>query len=371
MFFKLSKQLADNFTECYTLPNGLVLNTDEGWSEYQYDETVIILKGYANNYNLERLSEQLLFTRTPCIVGNFCAFICTKDRVRLTHDTHRAFPLWACEECVTNLSSCGEQIWADCVITIDSNLNTHPEWFQPYALSAGTDDEIVESIHNTLLSSFEQFLTHNTKPLKLYLSGGLDTATLWAYLDHFTKDYEIVDYEYLKHTHFYKHNGDAIRRHQLYRQIHLWEEDTVLVSGSMGDENFLRGPLTLGVKLRSLGVEFADMLKPEDYMYSFIMDKHDKVLKELNEVYDDIDNVNDWILNLCVNDHQHWHLDRTITYTPFKDISILSRILGCSKDLIVDHGRNGEIQRRLISKLDSDKLNVVSVQKNRDGLASV
>ena len=75
MFFKLSKQLADNFTECYTLVNGPVLNTDEGWSEYQYaDETVIILKGYANNYNPERLSEQLLFTRTP-IVGNFHVYM--------------------------------------------------------------------------------------------------------------------------------------------------------------------------------------------------------------------------------------------------------------------------------------------------------
>ena len=30
-------------------------------------------------------------------------------------------------------------------------------------------------------------------------------------------------------------------------------------TGSMGDENFPR--LTLGVKLRSIGIEFADMLK--------------------------------------------------------------------------------------------------------------
>ena len=82
------------------------------------------------------------------------------------------------------------------------------------------------------------------------------------------------------------------------------------------------------------------------------MDKHDKVLKELNEVYDDIDNVNDWILNLCIN-HQHWHLDRTITYTPFKDISIPSRILGCSKDLIVDLDAMEKYKGVLINKLDS------------------
>ena len=83
-------------------------------------------------------------------------FICTKDRVRLTHDTHRAFPPWACEECITNLSSCGEQIWADCVITIDSNLNTQSPMVPNYALSAGTDDEIVESIHTptTVLNNF-------------------------------------------------------------------------------------------------------------------------------------------------------------------------------------------------------------------------
>ena len=73
----------------------------------------------------------------------------------------------------------GEQIWADCVITIDSNLNTYPNGSLTHALSAGTDDEIVESIHTP---HYLFPTTHNTKP-KIIISGGLDTATLWAYLD--------------------------------------------------------------------------------------------------------------------------------------------------------------------------------------------
>ena len=64
------------------------------------------------------------------------------------------------------------------------------------------------------------------------------------------------------------------------------------------------------------------------------------------------------------NDYQHWHLDRTLTFTPFKDMSLLSTVLCSSKDLLIDQARNAEINKQLVRKLDASKLDVLSNKKN-------
>jgi len=84
----------------------------------------------------------------------------------------------------------------------------------------------------------------------------------------------------------------------------------------------------------------------------------------VDDEYKEIADVPDFILNLNINDHQHWHLDRTLMFTPFKDISLLSTVLCCSKDLLVSQAKNACINRELIGKLDKSKLDGISSQKN-------
>jgi len=369
MFFELSNQVKQNFTCHYTLPNNFVLNTDEGWEMYNHGEITVILKGYSNKFNNDTLSQYLLSETLPKLSGNFCAFIFSDSGLKILHDSNRGFPLWTSKNCITNLVPSGEQIWADCYLTINNNFEITKHWYDVYNITTGLDDnQIVNSIHEDIMTTYEQFLTHNTKPLKLFLSGGMDTTTSWAYLDHFTKNYELVDYEYIKHTHFWKHNVSDLRNFWGYTQIHLWEEDCVLVTGGNGDENFLRGPNTLALALKKLGLTFKDILKPDDYHYTYLMSKYDYYKNKVNESYDSIENVDDYILNRNVNDHQHWHIDKTITFTPFKNISILSKILSGSRDFIIGQARTGEINRQLIRKLDPTKLNKISKQKNQNSL---
>lgn len=369
MFFELSKEVKQNFTCHYTFSNNFVLNTDEGWEVYKYGADTVILKGYSNKFNNETLSQCLLNQSIPEISGNFCAFIFSDNNIKILHDNNRGFPLWTSENCITNLVPCGEQIWADCYLTVNNNFEITKHWYEVYNITQKLEDnKIINSIHEDIMTSYEEFLTHNTKPLKIFLSGGMDTTTSWAYLDHFTKDYELVDYEYIKHTHFWKNNASDLRKFWGYTQIHLWEEDCVLVTGGNGDENFLRGPTTLAIALKKFGLTFKDVLEPDDYHYTYIMNKYNYIKNELDESYDDIEDVNDYILNRNVNDHQHWHIDKTITFTPFKDIRILSKILSGSKDFIIGQARTGEINRHLIRKLDPNKLYKISKQKNQNPL---
>ena len=71
--------------------------------------------------------------------------------------------------------------------------------------------------------------------------------------------------------------------------------------------------------------------------------------QSMEEVYTDIFNRNK-------NDHQHWHIDNTITFTPFKDTSITEIILQGDAQLLLDNARDATIEKMLIEKRDPKKL---------------
>jgi len=70
------------------------------------------------------------------------------------------------------------------------------------------------------------------------------------------------------------------------------------------------------------------------------------------------------ILNRNKNDYQHWHLDNTITFTPFKDTAITETILQSSVEQLLSNARDGTIQNKLITKKDPKKLELRSKWKN-------
>ena len=374
MFFNLSTRRLHNFPYYYTLPNGLVLNTDDGWESYTTDSHTVIIKGYANQYSLSDIVNNLIVQDVPIYKGNFCAFVADNQHVKILHDTNRGFPLWKSDVSITNLAPLEEQIWADQILTIHSDMKVKKSYFKTHDKNTDnlTDEKIIDKLHSTICDTYEQFLSHNTKPLKIFISGGIDTTTAWAYLDYFTKNYEIIDYEYIKFTPFWTKNRTALKNFWGYKQIHLWDEDCVLITGSNGDENMLRGPLTLALALKKLGITFDDILRTGDYHYYYLMIKNYKeVMEDLDSIYPKINDIENYILNRNVNDHQHWHIDKTITFTPFKNIDLLALILTGSNKLLTNQARHGSINRELITKLDPTKLDKVSLNKNKNPLEAL
>ena len=374
MFFSLSTSRLDNFPYRYNLPNGLILNTDDGWEVYTTDSHTVVIKGYANQCSLNDIIDDLIVQDIPAYKGNFCAFVADNNHVKILHDTNRGFPLWVSTDSITNLEDQGERHWADRVITVNNKLEYQQTFFTAYNKNTQklTDEKIVDTIHNTLCETYEQFLSHNTKPIKIFLSGGLDTTTAWAYLDYFTKNYELVDYEYIKFTPFWTKNRTVLRNFWGYKQIHLWDEDCVLITGGNGDENMLRGPLTLALALKKAGITFDDILQTGDYHYYYLMIKnYKKVMEDLDSIYPEINDIENYILNRNVNDHQHWHIDKTITFTPFKNIDLLALILTGSNELLTNQARHGSINRELITRLDPTKLHKVSLNKNKNPLEAL
>ena len=353
----------------------LCLSHDNGWHMVELDEGVrVMIKGYTNDRTITEAARHCAtHTGAPPLRGNFCAMVTRGDSVTITHDTDRSFPLWAGTDTITNLEPAGEQVWADCVLTVDGKFRVSRQWYKPWSRSASMSDAaIVDGVHEILLETFDSFLTHNTLPLKMFVTGGIDSTLAWAYLDHFTKDYEIVDHEYLKYTPFWKRNSSKLEQFWGYRpgrQTHLWAHDCVLVSGALG-ENFMHGTKTKEMMLQAHGTSLADVLQPGDYHYKFYQ-KHWQNRLDVGTVDPDIDKVRDAVMERNNNDHQHWHIEQTLHFTPFKDLRILSLITQSSRERLALQARDSYINRLLIEKLDPLKLRKVSRSKNHNPMENL
>ena len=70
------------------------------------------------------------------------------------------------------------------------------------------------------------------------------------------------------------------------------------------------------------------------------------------------------ILNVLLNDHQHWHLGNTLTYTPFKNIEIVKILLQCSVEDLLSQFLNGQLTKDLIARVNPAFLDFLSLYKN-------
>ena len=89
----------------------------------------------------------------------------------------------------------------------------------------------------------------------------------------------------IKITHFYKHNYlSQLQKFWAYNQMHSWGEvPTVLLSGTHGDETFLRGPTTANMMCIHHGIDLIHELEsqPNCYHYKYFQrEKNRKLIIE-------------------------------------------------------------------------------------------
>ena len=75
-------------------------------------------------------------------------------------------------------------------------------------------------------------------------------------------------------------------------------------------------------------------------------------------------NTVDHILNNLINDHQHWHIDETICFTPFKNIAIPGIMLNLPKQNVIEQLLEAQFNKDLIIRNNPDDLRLLSNSKN-------
>lgn len=374
MFFQIAPQPDYDFTHVRQLNSGLWFSHDDGWRTYNINDCTVYIKGYIED-RLLNLDVVDLITQdpTPKFQGNFIAIIEKGVTLTITHDKHRATPLGHSTEpfLLTNiLTNTTKKLWADRYIRIKNN-ELLEFYFDPYSdknIVVQDHEQIIEKIHSLLQNKIRNFLEQEM-PIKIFLSGGIDTLTLFSYIKAQTNNFELCNYEHVDFTKFWCNKRHALDQYWGYKQIHLWKEPCVLVTGACGDENLLRSPSTINQMLLNWDLDLLELINKTHYHYEYLTTEKLKVMyaeQKKNFVKQSYQQLSEQLMNINLHDHQHWHIDNTLTYTPFKDLELLKLMLSLPKDIIIGQMLNAEVSKTLIAKNDPSLLEYLSNQKNRD-----
>jgi hypothetical protein len=368
MFFTVSTQKDERFPVNYTLTEKYVLNCDDGWQSIHNDKCkVAFFKGYSfEDY------DDLFDDPTPKHNGNFCLiYVNLNDEIIITHDTERSFPLWNNITVIGNIGvPKNNRVHAETYLKIKSNSIDTIKFPIKYVINKNiSESDAVDIIYNNLVTKFSWLKNNCYVVPNIFFTGGIDTLLCLAMLRHLQIDHNLIMQEYLEYDKFTTSFGYEFLNKEYwgYRQIHYWKHPSLLISGGMGDENFLRGPYNIHLLLQNRGLNLLDIIKENDYHYEYFTNpknlniKFDSKLqlytKNKTKLYEKLIEIN-------LNDHQHWHIGNTLTFTPFKDINILTTILSMNDEDIERQMMDAALQKKIIAKVAPDLLKYLSSQKN-------
>ena len=361
MFFTLSLE-PDNRLPNHVKFGNYWFSHDHGWENNKHY--------WYKGYNYPQINH-----------GNFLKLtLVSEHHVQFEHDVVRGFPLWWNNQTrvLTNLLGTGLQLWNNKTVQIQ-NYCLHDFDQKNYLLTESNEisfDHAVELICENLVAK-AQALKNSilSMPKKMLLTGGVDTATIYSVLKYVGIDIELIDYEYIKYDSFLNKNLFGIKKNYwAYKQIHHWDQPTMLISGAYGDEFLMRGPQTISWWAAFNNINIVDLLKNNNKVYHhsyFLKDTNLSIFDngwnsrlEIKQTLKDATSLKNKIIDTISNDCQHWHLGNTITWTPFKDIELLKICLSLNAKDLTEQVLDAALNKNVIKKMYPKLLTIISEQKN-------
>jgi hypothetical protein len=351
-----------------------VFNCDQGWERFETADGAIFAKGYADNTSLSKLADQ--FDQANEHYGNFC-LVKIADDIQITHSKYRSFPLSYHGSSITNLYvDSGTRVWANRQLKVDSSWQSSLLYSRPPlpAIESISLDQAVDQIFDLLVNNIRQFVVTHNPNIKLFCSGGVDTTLLYALFRYINYPIELIVEEHWESDYFLTNNQTALDKLWGYSQLHHWSSPTWLATGSCGDEYFLRGPEVIARLTAWHNINFSEVIeKASDHYHYQHFNKYQDLWKntwanrnKLKQDYPSTAFLHAQILNILSNDHQHWHLGNTITYTPFNNLDIAKILLQLNISDLMSQFTDASITKLLIQKVDSTLCSVVSSFKNHN-----
>lgn len=372
MFFCISKSKKDNFPYNHQTSN-FVISLDEGWTHYNTHGYNIWYKGYLDNAASGSILDIVNGT-VPTLSGNFCAIVVTEQGLSIKSDRQRSFPIWYNTDQITNLFQLENTAWATHCISIDNNFQPKFEYFDLIGKTSSVGnsfDHVVTQIDRILSEKTKTFLSTISSPIRVFLSGGIDTALVFSYIQKYTDQFEIVSNLHCDFDYFYLKNHGTLSKLWGYNQIHHWREPCVLASGTPGDEFMARSPTTANLLLLHYGTSIPELLATEEYkncLHSIYFNnpKYFEMWAEQAKAYQptQLAEVIDNCSNYNINDWQHWHFGNTLTWTPLRDIEIFKLVASLPLADLKNQIMNSTLSKELICRNNPKILDYLSEQKN-------
>ena len=346
MFFSISKQQNNDF------PNHIkwgefCVDFDNGWTI----TANLIRKGY---------------------LGKSCEIRYSDTGIELTSGLRQTFPIFIDSETfvVSNLLP-GNSVLGNVTITSTAILTTPAAAIEFKKLNL-TDDMIINQINSTIENTILNFKTNS--PIKLFLTGGVDTVLLASYVIKNKIPYELVTYEHFDLDYFMCHNRSKLKKFWAYKSMHYWKSQAFLLSGANGDEMMLRNPYDAFLTLKYFGEDLvAECQKKHYYHNSHFLKSHNLAeFENLSTVtFENETQLKDFILNRNASDFQHWHLGNTITLTPFDNLDLTNLMLNLSYPTLRGQLLDASITKELITRNAPTLLKYVSKDKNSNNFNNI
>ena len=370
MFFSVSKNTQINFP-CQHNMAGLIINTDLGWHSKTVNGVDYLYKGYADADKLENLLPQIAGQEQPKFTGNFCVFVNRQDRISIRTSRYRSFPVWHDAESFTNLIPCANSVWSDSQCDVKSTLEIIQKNFVEFTTNVESHTKpAIDCLDEILTTKTQQLKQQLDQPIRVFLSGGVDTMLLYSYILREQVPHELVRGSYVEYDDFYLCNSADICCNWSYTQIHHWNKPCMLVSGAPGDEYFLRSPTTANILLRWYGTTINEQLEqwPSCMHASYFKSaKHQELFEQQaqeNAQFDTKQDLNYFLLNWLHNDWQHHHLGNTLTWTPLRDLELLKIILAMPYEDQLAQIMDSKISSAIIERNVPGLSKHLSTQKN-------
>jgi len=389
MFFSISKTNKDPRFCSHRHINKYNVHLDSGWEERKVNEYTVFFKGYCDTNSLEQLLYQFIDDNTPKYSGNFCIIIISDKNLTITHDINRSFPLkYYDNDILTNLLynedsvKINDNVWVDSFITYDDSGISKTYLKNLYSIKNFEKISAIDCVDTikTILTNKVEQLNQISKSVDIFLSGGIDTTMVYSLLKNkykYPESINIIAKEEFEFSEFTVNNLEVLMNHSNlwgYKLFHHWKKSTVYATGGMGDEIFMRGPTTAAIWCAWNNINLLGELKKIEYSYHknyFLLEKNRKIIEfywnnkdNLKKQFPEYTDLCSEIINMVLNDHQHWHLENTISWTPLKDMRILKTILSLDENDILKQIIHGSIDKEIISQLYPGMEHYICTHKN-------
>ena len=359
MFFSLAKSVDTRFPNHAPLGSWIV-NHDNGW---QVSDTAVVKK----------------LTGSDQCLAPYTRLVWHGNVIDLEHSVLRGYPLWWDQDLkvLTNLAGSGERIWADDRVRInqDSVEVTKQDVIGNCNLSSLTAEAATDQLTKILVGHVRHLFDCTPGRMKSHFqSGGLDNAMIRACLVKLRCDFTALDYEHFEYDWFTNQVKDILRdNYWAYRQIHHWRDPVILLTGSCGDEYLMRGPTTIAIYCAWHDIDLVDRLQRSQgyHVKYFLRDKNRSIIQKywqdrsvIQRQCADYSSLVRHICDINANDHQHWHLGNTFTWSPFHDLNLTKLMLSLDPDVLLDHFVDATVTKQVLRNLGADPDQVLGADKN-------
>ena len=325
---------------------------DAGWTSNSVGSTTTFKKGYS--------TESEIADAKANETGNFCIITCKTNTVTIEHDNCRGFPIYWNENMLSNLYVTDNQLWTG-----------QTGWVEGDRVKCSLGELILDPINpdkqdvDVLLDLtdmyFKDYISNYLKynpDFHVAHTSGIDTITVSALANKELQPPEPrVTCDSPLSTHIKSSHWGYAKLPNKYNFIG---------TGFCGDEFMMRNPTYVNWYLKFHGIDLCSSYNenPNTYMEGFI--KHRYLDKMANDAisFDSEKQMQYHYMNTLLNDFQMWHLNETITFTPFKNRYVPHLLMSMKPKDALGQVTDALFSKNLIRRNNSKLLLELSANKN-------